>query len=57
MRTIKTTKNLMPKRGTVADWKRQREFENREIPLWQGILEGVTFAALFAIFILLFAVM
>ena len=46
----------IPKRGSVADLKRQSAFEDRTISLGNAILEGVAFSAMFAGFVILCAV-
>lgn len=46
-----------PKRGSVADFKRGRAFENRTISPLKAIAEGVVFAVMFAAFVVACAVM
>lgn len=40
--------NITPKRGSVAEIKRQAAFENRTITPLKAIAEGVVFAVMFA---------
>lgn len=43
--------NITPKRGSVADIKRQADFEERTISLGMAILEGIGAFLMFAVII------
>lgn len=48
--------NITPKRGSVAEIKRQTAFEERTISLGKAILEGIGAFAIFAVIIFACAV-
>ena len=52
----KDMNNITPKRGSVAEIKRQTAFEERTISLGKAILEGIGAFAIFAVIIFACAV-